>query len=326
MLVISDSDVAKLLPVGEAIGLVRDAFAAYSRGEVICPQRLPLPLLPQGAVLLSMPAFDGRTYAGVKLVAVQPENARRDLPVVRASYLLFEAQTCELLALLAATKLTAIRTGAAGGVAADLLALQDASTLAIIGAGAQAETQLLAAVAVRPIRDAWVYSIEPKLTAAFVARMAGCVPGTLLHEAASSAEALAHAAIVVTATTAAEPVFDDTDLAPGAHITAVGAFTPAMQEVPDATMARARVYVDADEAAWGEAGDLLGPLARGAIRRDHAVGEIGALVDGRIPGRTSEQQITLFKSVGLAAQDLVCAATVYERAREAGVGQHASLG
>ncbi|MDB5074822.1 MAG: Ornithine cyclodeaminase [Chloroflexi bacterium] len=324
MLVISEADVLQLLPVSEAVDLVQQAFVSYSRGEVTCPQRLPLPLLPQGAVLLSMPAFDGREYAGVKLVGVQPENAGRRLPVVRATYVLFNACTCEALALIAATNLTAIRTGAAGGVAASLLARPEADTLAIIGAGAQAETQLLAAVAVRPIRDAWIYSRDPRHTDAFLERMAHQVR-VRLHPASSSADAVSQAAIVVTATNASTPVFADSDLQPGTHVTGVGAFTSAMQEIPDATIARAALYLDADDAAWHEAGELAGTLARGVIQRDHAVGEIGALADGRLPGRTSSTQITVFKSVGLAAQDLLCAAAVYRRALEAAVGVRASL-
>jgi ornithine cyclodeaminase/alanine dehydrogenase-like protein (mu-crystallin family) len=162
MLVIAEAQVEALLPVVDAIDLVRQAFAAFSRGEVTCPQRLPLPLKPDGAVLLSMPAFDGRRYAGVKIVGVQPANAALGLPTVRASYLLFDGVTCEPLAVLGATRLTAIRTGAAGGLAASLLALPDVAALALIGAGAQAETQLLAAAAVRPIRDVWVTCASEK--------------------------------------------------------------------------------------------------------------------------------------------------------------------
>src|SRR5579864_5535091 len=155
MLVLSDADVERLLPVADAVALVEAAYIAYSHGRITCPQRLGLPLLPEGAVLLSMPAFDGDQFAGVKLVSVQPANADRNLPVVRGTYILFDGMTCEPLALMGATRLTAIRTGAAGGVAAKLLALPNADRLALIGAGAQAETQLLVAIAVRPIRDAW---------------------------------------------------------------------------------------------------------------------------------------------------------------------------
>ncbi len=324
MLVLSETDVDRLLPVSEAIELVQDAYIAYSRGEVVCPQRLSLPLIPDGAVLLSMPAFDGREYAGVKLVAVQPENLQRRLPIVRATYVLFDAATCETLAVIAATRLTAIRTGAAGGVAASLLALPNADTLAIIGAGAQAETQLMATVAVRPIRDVWVYSRDAAKTAAFVERMAPQVT-VRLHAAAGSAEAVAHAGIVVTTTNSSTPVFDDKEIRPGTHITAIGAFTAMMQEVPDATMARASVYVDAMDAALHEAGELAGPLSRGVIRHEIIVGEIGALAEGRIPGRLSGDQVTVFKSVGLAAQDLACAAAVYRRAKAAGVGVRAPL-
>jgi ornithine cyclodeaminase/alanine dehydrogenase-like protein (mu-crystallin family) len=303
----------------EALIWVREAFAGYTRGEMICPQRLPLPLSPPGAVLLSMPAYDGHRYAGVKLVGVQPENAARHLPTVRANYLLFDGETLELLALMAASRLTAIRTGAAGGLAASLLALPEARTLALIGAGAQAETQLLAALAVRPIQQVWVTSASLQETAAFIERMRErtTVP---MRVASSSAEALAQASLVVTATNSLLPVFEDRALQPGAHVTAIGAFTTAMQEVPDETMARAAVYVDGAEAAWSECGELAGAFARGAIARDHVRGEIGALLEGRIAGREDARQITVFKSVGLAAQDLACAAAVYRRARESGVG------
>ncbi len=324
MLVLSEADVVQLLPVSEAVELVQAAYVAYTHGEIICPQRLGLPLLPEGAVLLSMPAFDSRDYAGVKLVSVQPENTRRGLPIVRATYLLFDGVTCEPLAVLGATRLTAIRTGAAGGVAAQLLGLPGADTLALIGTGAQAETQLLATVAVRPIRDVWVYSRDPEHVAEWISQMAPQVR-LRLHAASSAAEAVAHAAIVVTATNAASPVFPDDAVQPGTHITAIGAFTAAMQEVPDQTVARAAVYVDSLDAAWQEAGELAGAYKRGVIGRDHVVGEIGALAAGEIPGRQGDRQITLFKSVGLAAQDLVCAAAVYRRAREACMGIRAAL-
>jgi ornithine cyclodeaminase len=146
-----------------------------------------------------------------------------------------------------------------------------------------------------------------------------------LRAAQSADDAVRRASIVITTTNAATPVFTDEAVWPGAHITAVGAFTTAMQEIPDATVARAAVYVDADEAAWHEAGELVGPLARGLITRQHARGEIGALAAGDIPGRQSATEITLFKSVGLAAQDLICAAAVYRRAQQADVGVRAPL-
>ncbi|MGH2344738.1 MAG: ornithine cyclodeaminase family protein, partial [Chloroflexota bacterium] len=258
------------------------------------------------------------------LVSVQPENARRGLSVVRATYLLFDGTTCEPLAIMGATRLTAIRTGAAGGVAARLLALPDADSLALIGTGAQAETQLLAAVAVRPIRQVWVHSRDPGHVKHFIARMTPLVQARLLG-AASASDAVRRAGIVVTATNAATPVFSADDVQPGTHITAVGAFTATMQEVPDAVVAGAAVYVDAVEAAWHEAGELAGPFARGLIGRNQVIGEMGALAAGEIQGRTSVGQITLFKSVGLAAQDLTCAAAAYRRADAAGVGTRVAI-
>jgi ornithine cyclodeaminase/alanine dehydrogenase-like protein (mu-crystallin family) len=154
--------------------------------------------------------------------------------------------------------------------------------------------------------------------------MEGRVPARL-HAAQSSAEALAHARLVVTATNSRIPVFSDAELQAGSHVTAIGAYTTEMQEVPDATIARASVYVDGDDAAWSESGELAGAFARGIIARDHAIGEIGALVDGRVAGRRDNTQITVFKTVGLAAQDLACAAAVYERARASGMGVDAPL-
>jgi ornithine cyclodeaminase len=196
--------------------------------------------------------------------------------------------------------------------------------MAIIGTGAQADTQLLATVAVRPIRDVWVYSRDSARITAFVERMAPQVR-VRLHKALSSTDAVRRADIVVTATNAATPVFEDDAIKSGTHITAIGAFTSSMQEVPDATLARAALYVDTLDAAMHESGELAGPLSRGVFGPEFIRGEIGALAGGRIEGRLSSDQITVFKSVGLAAQDLACAAAVYRRAKAAGVGVRAQL-
>ena len=324
MLILSDADVARLLPVAEAIDLVRSAYIAYSRHEIQAPPRLGLPLGGPGAVLLSMPAGDGHAYAGVKLVSVQPANAARGLPVVGATYQLFDAVTCEPLALLGATTLTAIRTGAAGGVAADLLAPPTSHTLALIGAGAQAETQLLAALAVRPIRRVLVYARTRQHVDAYIERMAPRVSAHL-EPVACAEEAVSAAQIVVTATNSHTPVFDAGALRAGTHITAIGAFTPQMQEIPDDAVARAHIFVDAKEAAWTEAGDLLGPLQRGRIDRASVLGEIGELAASTLIGRRSSDEITLFKSVGLAAQDLICAVAAYQRALDTGIGVQAPI-
>lgn len=324
MLILSETDVEQLLPVPEAIQLVRSAYISYSRGDVLAPPRLGLPLGERGATLLSMPATDGRRYAGVKLVSVQPENAGRGIPVVSATYQLFDAVTCEPLALLGATRLTAIRTGAGGGVAADLLANSEAHTLGLIGAGAQAETQLLAVLAVRPIRRVLVYARSRWHIEAFIERMASLV-NARLEPATSAEEAVAAAQILVTATNSSTPVFDPAALQAGTHISAIGAFTPQMQEIPDEIVAQAHIFVDAEDAAWAEAGDLLGPVGRGRIARNAVRGEIGQVAAGVLSGRGSRDEVTLFKSVGLAAQDLVCAAAVFERASDAGIGVRAAL-
>lgn len=324
MLVLSEDDVDRLLPIRDAIDFVREAFILFSEGRITCPQRLPLPLDSPGAVLFSMPAFDGRRYAGVKLVAVQPANTARGLPVVRGTYHLLDAATCETLAVLGAARLTAIRTGAAGGLAAELCARESAGSVALFGAGAQAETQLLAVAAVRPIHDVYVWSRSGQRAVAFIAAMERKIR-VRFHYCEDPAVAVRQAALIITATKSTHPLFRDRDVQPGTHITAVGAFTADMQELPDDTVARSTVFVDSTAAAWEEAGDLLGPLRRGIIARTHIRAEIGAVAAGLVPGRSSAEEITLFKSVGLAAQDLVCAAAVYRRAQEASQGVQATL-
>ncbi len=223
------------------------------------------------------------------------------------------------LALIEGGSLTAIRTGAASGAATDVLARPDAAVVALFGSGVQARRQLEAVCTVRPIKRVIVYSLAG--AEAFAAEMAGVGPIPAdIRLAATPREALAEADVVCAATTSRTPVFDGRDLRPGTHVNGIGAFTPEMQEIDAATVRRARVVVDSLEAALAEAGDLIIPLNAGEISRDHVSTELGEVIAGSKPGRTSTEQITFFKSVGVAAQDAMAAGIILRNGPALGLG------
>jgi ornithine cyclodeaminase/alanine dehydrogenase-like protein (mu-crystallin family) len=232
---------------------------------------------------------------------------------------LFDAATGSPLAVMDAATLTAVRTGAASGAATDLLARPDAEAAAVFGAGVQGRTQLEAVCAVRTIRRARVFDVDAAAAGRFADEMAEHL-GIAVEAAATPAEALAGAEVVCTATTASQPVFDDADLAPGVHLNAVGAYQPPAREVPAETVCRARVVVDQRAAALEEAGDLVVPLRDGLITEDHIAAEVGEILAGRAAGRESPEQVTLFKSVGVAVEDVAAAAAALAGAERLGFG------
>jgi ornithine cyclodeaminase len=233
--------------------------------------------------------------------------------------MLFSAETGEMLALLNASAITAIRTGAVSAVATRLLAREDAGDLAILGAGVQARSHLAAIACVRPIRRARVASRSLERARAFVKEHASRYPFPI--EPAESAEAAVRGAdIIVTATTAAEPILVREWIAPGAHINAVGSSIPTAREIDTATMAAAGLFVDRRESTLNESGDYLFAMRAGAIGPDHIRAEVGEVVLGKHPGRGAPDEITLFKSLGLAVEDLAAADYVYRQAQAQGVG------
>jgi ornithine cyclodeaminase len=214
--------------------------------------------------------------------------------------------------------LTALRTGAASGLATDLLARPEAASVALIGGGTQARAHLEAMCCVRPIRQVRVYDRDARSAVRLAEELRK--PGLEVESVASPAAALRSADIVCTTTTAKSPVFEDADVQPGTHINAIGVFQPDRAEVPAATVRRARVVVDHRASALEEAGDLLLPLRAGLIGEDHIAAELGPLLLGQVEGRTSAGQVTLFKSVGVAVQDLYAAARALDAARRMGIG------
>src|SRR5437764_3134692 len=324
MRVVSAADVTRLLPMADAIPLMAHAFRLFSAGTGAYPLRTHLSLHDPSGDALVMPAYDGTAGLGVKLVTVHPHNPDHGYPAVRALSLLVRAGDGEPLMVCDGAALTAIRTGAASGVATQVLALPAARRGALFGAGAQAETQLLAMLSARPLESVAVVARRPEHARAFCRRL-GTTVVARLEAAASADEAVRDADVIVTATSSYEPVFDGRLARPGAHINAVGAYRADMRELDPHVIARARVYVDSREAALAEAGDLLMPLRAGSIDEAHVRGELGEVLLSRVPGRERAEDITVFKSVGLAVQDLVAAMEIYRRARQHDVGTDVGL-
>lgn len=325
MIVLQADDVRKALPMDETIRAMKRAFASLSDGRAQVPLRAKLEVPAHEGESLFMPAFvddaEGEALA-VKVVSVFPRNVQQGLPTLHAAVLVLEASTGRPIALLEGGALTAIRTGAASGAATDLLARPDSQVAAIFGAGVQARTQLEAICTVRPIQTVWIYDLVPAMVDDFIAEMAGrgSIPADL-RAATSSQQAVADADVICTATTSFKSVFADADLKPGVHINGVGSYTPEMQEVPAETVARALVVIDAREAALAEAGDLIQPIQQGIISKKHIHAELGEIVSGRKHGRTHSEQVTFFKSVGVAVQDAAAAHLAMQNAQAQGLGQ-----
>ena len=325
MLILTADEVRQALPMREAIEAMKRAYASLSNGKADAPLRTRLPIPPHNGLALFMPAYvqtEETEALAVKIVSIHPENPKRGLPYIHAAVLVLEAETGRAVALLEGGSLTAIRTGAGSGAAIDLLARNDSKTVAIFGAGVQGRTQLEAACVVRDIESAWVYDANRESAEKFVADMAGRgrVPRNL-RAAESPAQAAEEADIVCTATTSTHPVFADADVKSGAHISAIGSYTPEMQEVPAETVTRAKIVVDSRPATLAETGDLLKPMQAGLFDETHIHAELGEIVLGQKSGRTSESEITYFKSVGIAVQDAMAAQLALRNAEKMGLGQ-----
>jgi ornithine cyclodeaminase len=312
------------LPMTETIEAVKGAFAEFSSGEATQPQRLSIAVPPGDNVLLVKPALLPGRALGAKLISVFPGNADLGLPLISGLVLLFDPATGEPVGLCDGGFLTAWRTGAASGAATDLLARPDARIGSVIGCGVQGRTQALAIDTVRPLEEIRLFDLDSDGVDALVDEMAPQLSARLVP-VASVHQAVAGADVVCTATTAAEPVILGRDLPDGAHLNGVGSFTPAMREVDGAAIARARIVVDSRSAALAEAGELIAAVGAGLTDpADWA--ELGEIVDGARPGRVSDEEVTFFKSVGLAVQDMAAAALAFERAAELGLGDEIDLG
>jgi ornithine cyclodeaminase/alanine dehydrogenase-like protein (mu-crystallin family) len=325
MLILNASDVRKALPMNEAIEAMKSAYASLSSGTAVVPLRTRLPIPNSEALSLFMPAFVNskeEDALAIKVVSLFPTNPARGLAYIQAAVLVFDPQTGQAIALLEGSSLTAIRTGAAGGAAIDLLARPDSKVAAVFGAGAQGRTQLEAACTARKIEAAFIFDADPAKAEMFAEEMKGKSGITrYIRVAWNAQEAIQGADIICTATTSTKPVFADKYLRPGTHISAVGSYTPEMQEVPAETLQRAKIFIDSRAAALEEAGDLIQPIRAGLFDESHVRGELGEVVLGRIPGRQSPEDITYFKSVGIAVQDAMAAQVALNNARKMNIGK-----
>jgi ornithine cyclodeaminase len=298
------------VPIADLLDAVEAAFRDVAAGRDRSPLRSHVEL-GEGSLLLMPGVREGGAGASVKLVTVMPQNAPRGLPTVQAIVVWFDAGTGRPLAMLDGATVTAMRTGAASGVATRLLARPDATTLAVIGAGAQAEWQIRAVLAARPIRQVLVHARSAEAREAFARSMATAT-GIETVALASAEAAVREADIVCCATTSSQPVFDAAWVRPGAHVNGIGAFRLGMVELPPELFARAAVVaVDARAAAMAEAGDLVAAIDAGLVAEEGLV-EIGSVDRAWAEGRAADA-ITVFKSVGLAIQDVAAAELIAGR-------------
>lgn len=334
-LVLSPADVRRLLPMGTCIDLMEEALGALARGAAENPLRWGMRLPDSNRLLGMMPGWlraregaellAGGESLGLKVVAVFPDNHGTPYDSHQGVVMLFDPEDGRPQAILDASEVTAIRTAAASGLATRLLAREDAGDLAILGTGVQARTHLEAMAACRELRRVRVYSPTEANRAAFAARE-GSRQGPPVEACGSAREAVAGADLICTTTAAREPVLLGEWIAPGAHVNAVGACVPAARELDAAAVARARLFADSRESLESESGDFLLALREGAVGEDHCEGVLGDLITRAVPGRGAPDEVTLFKSLGLAVEDLVAAQYVHARAREQGVGVAVELG
>jgi ornithine cyclodeaminase/alanine dehydrogenase-like protein (mu-crystallin family) len=326
VLIVNQSEVPRLLPMKACMEAMAEALRSVTRGESVLPLRQVVMLPDKAGAFASMPAYLGSPPAiGLKAITVFPGNHGTELDSHQGSVLLFEARRGSLLAVMDASSITAIRTAAVSGVATGLLGRPDAGDLALLGTGVQALTHLEAMSHARRLRRVRAWSRSPEHVRAFAQRAERSL-GLKVEAAGSAREAVRGADLVCTVTSSREPVLEGEWLSPGAHVNAVGASLATARELDTAAVVRASLFVDRRESALNEAGDFLIPRREGAIDDGHICGELGELLLGRRRGRQSDSEITVFKSLGLAVEDVAAARLIYDNAVKAGAGTRVELG
>jgi len=325
VLFLSRNDVESVLTMRDAIEAVEKAFGEYGNGTINMPLRPTIKVPKQKGAVLFMPAYlEEMNALGIKVVSVYPDNPKFDLPTILGVVLLTEPKSGELLAVMDGAFLTAVRTGAASGVATKYLARKDAKEIGIIGAGVQGKKQVAAVCEVRPIKKVKAYDVLPDKRKLFCNEVAKEL-GVQAVEVESGREAVRGSDIVITASTSKTPVVEGEWLEAGSHVNAIGSHTPDARELDAAALKRAKLFVDSREAALKEAGDLIIPITQGLLSQDHIYAELGEVVTGKKAGRENDSEITVFKSQGLAIQDISTARKVYDLAIMKGVGKVVQL-
>ncbi len=298
-------DIKNRISMPRAIEMMRSAFLQLSSGKAVAPVRTVIESRDHMGRVLFMPSYSAEFgLFGLKMVSVFHNNEAINLPAIQGKMLLMDGVNGTPLAVLDAEYLTALRTGAAAGLATELLARKDAEVMALFGTGVQAETQLEGVLAVRPIKELFVYAKTEKRAQAFCDAVRPRFSFVVLP---GRPEDLKRADVISTATTSPSTLFEYDQLKPGVHINGIGSYKPTMQEIGASVITRCLLIVDQREAALSEAGDIVIPIQQGLITKDHIHAELGEVISGFRKGRTDESQITVFKSVGNAVQDLAIA-------------------
>jgi len=321
-LLLSQKDVESILTIEDCLPAVETAFSELAAGKTIMPQRAVIPVSDHKGIFLAMPAYIGGEMdaLGLKLVTVYPNNpTEKSLPTILGTLMLCDSSTGQAIAIMEAGYLTAVRTGAASGVATKYLAREDSKIGVIFGAGGQARKQLEAVQMVRPFEKVYVIDLNKNIRDQFAKEMGEllgfeAIPTDDVKSAVESAD------IIITASSSPEPVFDGNWMKPGTHVNNIGSHSPAARELDTTCVKRSKFVADLKEANLAEAGDLLIPIKEGAITEDHVYASLGEIVIGKKKGRETEEEITVFKSCGLAIQDVSTAYAIYKAAVEKGAG------
>lgn len=326
MLILTEKDLRQVLKMADVIDAVEAGFRALASGDAVAPSRLHLEIPEHKGVLLDMSSrakIGDKSLLGTKTVTVFENNAARNLESVQALYNLIDGETGTPLALMEGRFITAIRTAATSAMATRLLAPAGKKRLAIYGAGVQARFHIEAMLEVVEVESIMIASRTETRAAALRDSVKSLY--NIHCEVVGPDRAASEANLICTCTGSPRPLFDGSLIQQGAHINAVGAFTPSTRELDTEAVRRGRVFVDAEDAAGREAGDVLIPIAEGAIEPSHIKGTLAELVTGKVQGRNSAEEITIFKSSGLAIEDLVTALLAYDRALELGIGTSVPL-
>jgi len=326
ILILDSAQIRHLLRMEDCIELMAGALSALARGEVFQPLRTITRPPEAHGLLALMPAYRGGEDGafGLKAISVFPGNPAMGKDAHQGAVMLFSRETGELLALMNASEITAIRTAAVSAVATRLLAREDAESLAIIGAGVQARTHLEALACVRSIKRARVACRNIEHAQQLADEMQAQISFPI-EPVPTNEDAVRGADLIVTATSSLEPVINKDWISPGAHVNAIGTHSPNSREVDGATMGVARIFVDRRESALNEAGDYLLAAQEGVVTPDSIIAEIGELLIDAKSGRNSESEITLFKSLGLAIEDVACADYLYKKATSEDFGTYVNF-
>lgn len=324
MLLLSKEDIKEVITMREAVEAVKESFRLFSAGKSNVPLRTNINVPEHDGSMLFMPSLVEDLDMGcLKVVNVFPENVKKGLPTTPAQVILIDASNGMVASVLDGTYVTQLRTGAASGAAFDVLANKECEKGALIGTGGQAATQLEAMLAVRDLEEVKIFDLNRERLQAFVESMNQELDGYGAHilAAESSDDAVEDADLLICATPSSTPVFDGNRVKDGATLSCVGSYQPHMQEMDPVILTRASgIYFDSREAVLSEAGDILIPLETGVITEDDFTGDLGDVLLGNVEGRRADDEIIVFKTVGIGTQDLVTAKKIYDRAVDAGVG------